>query len=159
MEGRLMHRTILATAMVSSVLSAILTAVILGLAFPPASRAEPALQDLTAGTLRVQQIVLVDANGTPRGTWRVTEDGSPTLSLRDSSDRVRVFLTAATDLVGLVVNGAGQSSLSLTAGETINVGMADRSGQRDRFFVGLTPEGTPAASMSSADGRRIWSAP
>jgi hypothetical protein len=153
-----MHRTILATAMVSSVLSAILTALTLGLAFPPASRAEPALQDLTAGTLRVQQIVLVDANGTTRGMWRVTEDGAPTLSLRDSSDRVRVFLTAATDMVGLVLNGAGQSQLSLTADETINFGMEDRN-RRSRFFVGLTPEGTPAASMSSADGRRIWSAP
>jgi hypothetical protein len=114
---------------------------------------------MTAGTLRVQQIVLVDANGTPRGTWRVTEDGAPTLSLRDSTDRVRVFLTVATDMVGLVLNGADQSHLSLTADGTINVGMADRSGRRGRFFVGLTPEGSPAASMSSADGRVIWSAP
>lgn len=154
-----MHRTILATAMVSSVLSAILTALTLGLALPPASRAEPALQDLTAGTLRVQQIVLVDANGTPRGTWGVGEDGAPTLSMRDRSDRVRVFLTVATDMVGLVLNGADQSGLSLTADGTINIGMADRSGRRDRFFVGLAAEGTPAASMSSADGRRIWSAP
>lgn len=154
-----MHRTIVATAMVSSVLSALLTALTLGLAFPPASRAEPARQDLTASTLRVQQIVLVDANGTPRGTWRVSEDGAPTLSLRDSSDRVRVFLTAATDMVGLVVNGAGQSQLALTADETVNFGMVDRSGRRDRFFVGLSPDGAPAASMSSTDGRRIWSAP
>ena len=74
-----MHRTILATAMVSSVLSAILTALTLGWAVPPASRAEPALQDLTASTLRVQQIVLIDTNGTPRGTWAVSEDGAPTL--------------------------------------------------------------------------------
>jgi hypothetical protein len=129
------------------------------LAFPPASRAEPALQDLTASTLRVQQIVLVDANGTPRGMWGVGEDGAPMLSMRDTSGRVRAFLTVATDMVGLVLNGADQSHLSLTADGTINVGMADRSGRRDRFFVGLTPEGNPAASMSSADGRRIWSAP
>ncbi|HZS01491.1 MAG TPA: hypothetical protein VFE37_22435 [Chloroflexota bacterium] len=154
-----MLRTILATAMVSSILSASLTALTLGLAFPPASRAEPTPQDLTAGTLRVQQIVLVDANGTPRGTWGVGEDGAPTLSLRDPSGRVRAFLTAATDMVGLVLNGAEQSQLSLTADGTINVGMADRAGRRDRFFVGLTAEGTPAASMSSADGRVIWSAP
>jgi len=153
-----MHRTILATAMVSSVLSAIVTALTVGMAFPPASRAEPALQELTAGTLRVQQIVLVDANGTPRGTWSVGEDGAPTLSMRDSSDRVRVFLTVARDMVGLVLNGADQSGLSLTADGTINIGMADRN-RRQRFFVGLTPEGTPAASMSSADDRVIWSAP
>ena len=89
----------------------------------------------------------------------VGEDGAPTLSLRDTSGRVRAFLTVATDMVGLVLNGADQSHLSLTADGTINVGMADRSGRRDRFFVGLTPEGTPAASMSSADGRRIWSVP
>jgi hypothetical protein len=129
------------------------------LAFPPASRAEPARQDLTASTLRVQQLVLVDANGTPRGTWGVGEDGAPMLSLRDNSGRVRAFLTVATDMTGLVLNGADQSQLSLTADGTINVGMADHSGRRDRLFVGLTAEGTPAASMSSADGRRIWSAP
>ncbi len=154
-----MHRTILATATVSSLLSAILTALTLGWAVPPASRAEPARQDLTASTLRVQQIVLIDANGTPRGTWAVGEDGAPTLSLRDTSGRVRAFLTVATDMVGLVLNGAEQSQLSLTADGTINLGMADRAGQRDRFFVGLTADGTPAASMSSADGRPIWSAP
>jgi hypothetical protein len=61
-------------------------------------------------------------------------------------------------MVGLVLNGADQSGLSLTADGTINIGMADRN-RRQRFFAGLTPEGTPAASMSSADGRGIWSAP
>lgn len=112
----------------------LLMTLILG-AFGAFSHGIPGLQPKasTVDMLTAKQIVLQDAGGSPRGEWRVDEDGNSRLAILDRRGRVRL-------------------SLSVLSGGSPGMSLVNAVGQR-RAALGLLPD--ESTSLVFADGAGV----
>lgn len=116
---------------------------------PPPSR-------VAAGVIEARQLLLVDAEGQPRGEWGVAPNGDTRLLILDQDARQRLTLSVGHDGVpGLsLANAAGQRrvALGLLADETTSLVFADGGGV-PRAVLGLTRG--EAASLVFADSEGV----
>lgn len=151
------------TALVFALLAMVATAGLLYFAF------YRSLPVLASPTVNAREVVLVDGEGTQRGTWMVDEDGAARFVMkdRDGVDRLKLTVNAdgeqgvslagpdGTNRVVLGQLGDGSSTLTFTdpagtarvvlgmsGGEAGSLLFADRNGGA-RAALGLSPMGEP----------------
>jgi hypothetical protein len=124
-------------------------------AFGAFSQGLPGLSDRTRDleTLTAERIVLRDASGTPRGEWRVDEEGNARLGLLDRQGRTRLslsVLSGGSPGMSLInQNGQRRAGLALLPDESTNMTFADGAGL-PRVVLGLSTG--DAAQLVFADG-------
>lgn len=156
-------RRLAIVAMTMAILAATVTGGLLYFAF------YQGLPVLTSPSLRAQEMVLVDANGAERGSWRVDAHGTTRLVLTDGEgvDRLRltlnqtgeqgISLSDATGAVRLVIShlddqsstlafadasGTTRAVMGMSGGEAASLLFADRNGGT-RAALGVEPTGEP----------------
>lgn len=132
----------------------VLAAVLLGtLVFRP--NLLPAPARVAADVIEAGQVVLVDAEGQPRGEWSVAEGGDTRLLILDEDGRQRLTLSVGQDgAPGLTLaNAAGQRrvALGLLPDETTSLVFADGGGV-PRAVLGLTRSEAASLVFADADG-------
>jgi hypothetical protein len=105
--------------------------------------------------LRVQRLVLEDAEGTARGEWRVDEEGNSRFTLLDRQGRTRLSLAVLSGgspgLSLIDMDGQRRAALGLLPDQTTNLAFADVAGQT-RVVLGLSPADATHLVFADANG-------
>ena len=106
-------------------------------------------------TLAARQFVLRDAEGTTRGAWGFSEDGSVRFVLSDASGRQRVRLSLLQDgSAGLSFADSADRKLAvlgLLADHTTNLALTDPAGI-PRVVLGVSPNGSSNLVFADQSG-------
>lgn len=107
------------------------------------------------GTVEAQRIVLLGADGVPRGEWSVDAEGNAGLHLLDVQQRERLSLSVRSEgQPGLALsNAAGERrvALGLLPDETTSIVFADGSGV-PRAVLGLVRGDAASLLLADAEG-------
>lgn len=108
-----------------------------------------------SGALRVQHLVLQDADGSQRGGWQVDEEGNSRLTLLDRQANPRLslsVLSGGSPGMSLIdATGNRRVALAFLPDETANLVFADRAGV-SRVVLGLNPAGATSLVFADANG-------
>ncbi len=111
--------------------------------------------ELEADVLRTGRVVLVGADGQPRGEWRVDEEGNSRLTILDRQGRTRLSLSVLNSgFPGLsLTNGNGQTraALGLLPDESTSLVFADAQGV-PRTVLGLSRADAAHLVFADAEG-------
>lgn len=110
--------------------------------------------------VRIQELILEDANGRERGGLTVDGDDNALIYFKDGAGKVRLF-------VGLTTDGTprmslqyakGKGSIQFEANDSLNSAAMIISGPsgRAQVIVGIAANGIPAMALFDGDGNRLY---
>jgi hypothetical protein len=112
-------------------------------------------EDVNLGTVTAERLVLEDANGLPRGSWSVDEEGNARLTIQDRQGRTRMSLSVlGNGSPGLSLanaNGRNRVGLALLPDESTNLAFADGAGV-PRTILGLSRADAAFLLFADANG-------